>query len=71
MRRGYDVSFTVGSQVLRLPESAGHILNFQFGKTLRRSAEVVVVLADKESSQTRAFRGVMEYISAAQSAGWV
>ena len=35
MRRGYDLSFTMGSQVLRLPESAGLIFNFQFGKKLR------------------------------------
>ena len=60
----------MGSQVLRLPESAGHIFNFQSGKTLRLSAEAVVVLADKESPQTCAFRGVTEYISAAHSIGW-
>ena len=70
MRRGYDPSFTMGSQVLRLPGSAGLIFNFQFGKTLRRSAEAVVLLADKESPQTCAFRGVMEYIPAAQSIRW-
>ena len=70
MRRGYDLSFTTGSQVLRLPESAGLIFNFQFGKTLRRSVEVVVVLAHNEFPQTCAFRGVMDYISAAQSIGW-
>ena len=60
----------MGSQVLRLPESAGLIFNFQFGKTLRRSAEAVVVLADKESPQPCAFRGVTEYISAVCSIGW-
>ena len=60
----------MGSQVLRLPESAGLIFNFQFGKTLRRSAEAVVVLVDKESPQPCAFRGVTEYISAVCSIGW-
>lgn len=53
MRRDYDLSFTtglsstMGSQVLRLQESAGLIFNFRFDETLRRSAEAVVVLADK------------------------
>ena len=70
MRRGYDLSFTMGSQVLRLPESAGLIFNFLFGKTLRRSTEAVVVLADKECPQVCAFRAVTEYISAAKSIGW-
>ncbi|CAN0059809.1 unnamed protein product, partial [Laminaria digitata] len=71
MRRGHDLSFTKGSQVLRLPDSSkGLVFNFQFGKTLRKSSEAVVVLADKECPQICAFRGVTEYISAAQSIGW-
>lgn len=52
MRWGYNLSFTIGSQVLRLPESAGSIFDFQFGKTLRRSAEAVVVLADKDTHKS-------------------
>ena len=70
MRRGHDLPFTLGSQLLRLPESAGVIFNFQFGKTLRKSTEAVVVLAEKECPQVCAFRAVTEYISAAQSIGW-
>ena len=70
MRRGHDLSFAMGSQVLRLPESAELIFNFLFGKTLRRSTEAVVVLADKECSQVCAFRAVTEYASAAKSIGW-
>ena len=60
----------MGSQVLRLPDSAGHIFNFQFGKTPRRSAEAVVFLAEKECPQVCTSRGVTEYISAAQSNMW-
>ena len=56
----------MGSQVLRLPESAGHIVNVQFWKTLRRSAEAVAVFVEKESSQTSAFRAVRKVISAAE-----
>ena len=48
MRRGHDLSFTKGSQVLRLPQSRGLIFNFQFGKTLRKSSEAVVLLADNK-----------------------
>ena len=70
MRRGHDLSFTKGSQVLRLPQSRGLIFNFQFGKTLRKSREAVVVLADNECPQICAFRGVTEHISAAYSVGW-
>ena len=43
MRRGYDLSFTLGSQIPKLPKSRGVIFNFQFGKTLRASSEAVVV----------------------------
>ena len=49
IRRGYDLSDTMGSIVLRLPESVGLTFNFQFEKTFWRSAEAVVVLAGKES----------------------
>ena len=32
MRRGFDLSFTLGSQVLRLPGSAGSVFNSHFGR---------------------------------------
>lgn len=71
MRRGFDLSFTMGSQVLELPHSAGMVYNFQFGKTLRANrAESVVVLADSENYQTCAFRAVHSYIEAANQLGW-
>ena len=70
MRRGFDLSFTLASGVLRLPESAGLVFNFLFGKTLRKSVEAVVVLADAEYPQTCAFQGATEYISAALAIGW-
>jgi len=70
MRRGYDLSFTLGSQILKLPGSKGLIFNFQFGKTLRASSEAVVVLADRDCPAICAFRAVKAYISAAQRIGW-
>ena len=48
MRRGYDIFFTLGSQILKLSKSRDLIFNFEFGKTLRASSEVVVVLADRD-----------------------
>ena len=70
MRRGYDLSYTLGSQILRLLESRGLIFNFQFGKTLRASSEAVVVLADRDCPHKCACRAVTAYISAAQRIGW-
>ena len=70
MKRGFDFSSTLASRVLRLPESAGLAFNFLFGKTLRRSVEAVVVLADAYNAQTCAFRGVTEYISAVLALRW-
>ena len=70
MRRGHDLSFTKGSQVLRLPQCRGLIFTFQLGKTLRKSSEAVVVLADNKCPQIWAFRRVTKYISAAFSVGW-
>ena len=69
MRRGYDLSFTLGSQILKLPNSRGLIFNFQFGKTLRASIEAVVALADRDCPAVCAFRAVAAYISAAQRMG--
>ena len=70
MRRGYDLSFTLGSQILKLPNSRSLIFNFQFGKMLRASSEAVVVLADRDCPAVCAFRAVMAYISAAQRMVW-
>ena len=48
MRKGYDLSFTLGFNILKLRTSRGLIFNFQFGKTLSASSEAVVVLADRD-----------------------
>ena len=57
MRRGFDLSLALGSRVLRVPESAGFIFNFHFGKTLRKSADSVEVLVDGEFPQICVVRG--------------
>ena len=70
MRRGFDISFTLGSQLLRLPDGAGWIVNFQFGKTLRSSKDARVVLADPGRAETCAVQGVSAYLEAALRQGW-
>ncbi|CAM9560049.1 unnamed protein product [Pylaiella littoralis] len=52
MRRGFDLSSTLASQVLKLPNSEGFIFNFYLGKTLRTSTDSVVVRADADNHQT-------------------
>ena len=70
MGRGYDLSFTLGSNILKLPSSRGLIFNFQFGKTLRASSEAAAVLADRDCPVICPFRAVTAYVSAAQRMGW-
>ena len=70
MRRGHDLSFTMGSQVLRLPAGQGLIFNFQFGKTLRDSVDAVVVRPDVACPSICAVSNVTAYISAAERIGW-
>ena len=64
------MSCTLGSQVLQLLDSAGTLYTFHFGKTLRKSVDSVVVLADRANHRICAFRGVRAYMSAASSLGW-
>ena len=67
MRRGYNISSTMGFHIWRLPASKGLIFNYQFGKTLRAS---LGVLAGRDCLAICAFRTVTAYISAAQRIGW-
>lgn len=69
MRRGFDLSFTISAQILRLPQLKGFVFNFLFGKTLRASRDAVVVLA-AEDKDVCAVRAVSEYIRAAEDIGW-
>lgn len=55
MHRDYDLSFTLGSQILKLPGARGLIFGFQFGKQLRPSSEEVVVLADHDCPELCGF----------------
>ena len=68
--RAYDLSFTLGSQILRIPESRGVIFNLQSDENLRASSEAVVVLADRDCPEICACRAGTAHISAAQRVGW-
>lgn len=70
MRRGHDLTFTLGSQVLRLPEAQGLIFNFHFGKTLRDSTDAVLVSPDVACPSICAVASVLTYIDAAEGIGW-
>ena len=37
----YDLPFSLGSQILKIPDSKGLVFNFHFGTTLRASSEAV------------------------------
>ena len=73
MRRGYDLSFTMGSQVFRLPAATGlgrahfYLLGQENDTAVGRSGSGIWQTRNAHKS---AFRGVTEYISASQSIGW-
>ncbi|CAM9559300.1 unnamed protein product, partial [Hapterophycus canaliculatus] len=69
-RRGCDISKTLGSQIVRLLEDKGLIVNSQLGKTLRDSKEAVVVLTDPSNPDMGAFTAITKYILAAHGVGW-
>ena len=70
MKRGFDISNTLGSQLLRLPGSAGWIVNFQFGKTTRVPKGAKVVVADPDSEVSCPLLAVEAYLDAIASCGW-
>ena len=69
MRRGFDLSFTLGSKMLKLPKFRSLPFNFHFGKTPRASSEAVVVIADRDAAAVCVLRAVTAYISAARRMG--
>lgn len=56
--------------LLRWDPSCWIVINFEFGKTLRKSKDARVVLADPERAETCAYRGVFAHLDAARSHGW-
>ena len=69
VRKGYDLSFSLGSQNLRLPESTGSLFHFHFGKDSSASSEVFELLTDGDCPEIWVCRAVTAYISAAQRIG--
>ncbi|CAN0075198.1 unnamed protein product, partial [Laminaria digitata] len=66
MKRGFELSVAVVSQVLQMSEGEGFIFNFLFGKTLR----TVVVRRNLDCREISAVAAMVEYQQAAESLQW-
>ena len=64
------MSCMLGSQVVKLPEGAGFVVNFHFGKTFRSSSHTFVVRPDRECPHICPVRAMGEYSGAAAAIGW-
>ena len=70
-RRGDDLHHTLGAGVLRLPDHGGFILNFPFGKTLRKGgAQAVPIRPDPTLPAIGPVAALATYFDAAHSCGW-
>ena len=56
MKRGFELSVAVASQVLQMSRGEGFIFNLFFGKTLRESSQAVVVRRSVECREICAWR---------------
>ena len=65
MKRGFELSVAVASQVLQMSEGEGFIFNFLFGKTLRSSSQAVVVRRNLDCREICAVAAMVEYQQAA------
>ena len=67
MKRGFELSVALASQVLQMSRGEGFIFNFLFGKTLRESSQAVVVRRNVECRDICAVAAMVEYQQAATS----
>ncbi|CAM9635092.1 unnamed protein product [Laminaria digitata] len=70
MKRGFELSVAVASQVLQMSEGEGFISNFLFGKTLRSSSQAVIVRRNLDCREICAVAAMVEYQQAAESLQW-
>ena len=61
VKRGFELSVTVASQVLQMTGGEGFISNFLFGKTLRSSSQAVGVRKTLDCHEICAVAAVVEY----------
>ena len=67
MKRGFELSVAVASQVLQMAGGEGFIFNLLFGKTLRSSSQAVVVRHNLDCRELCAVAAVVEYQQVAGS----
>ncbi|CAN0147179.1 unnamed protein product, partial [Laminaria digitata] len=70
MKRGFELSVAVVSQVLQMSEGEGFIFNFLFGKTIRTSSQAVVVRRNLDCREICAVAAMVEYQQATESLHW-
>lgn len=70
MKRGFELSVAVASQVMQMRDGEGFILNFLFGKTLRSSSQAVVVRKNLDCREICAVAAMLAYKQAAASMQW-
>ena len=70
MKRGFELSVAVASQVLQMSGGEGFIFNFLFGKTLRNSSQAVVGKKNLDCREICAVAAMVEYQQAAESMQW-
>ena len=67
MKRGFELSVSLGSQVVQISRGEGLIFNILFGKPPRESSQVVVVPRDVDCREICAVAAMIEYRQAAAS----
>ena len=68
MKRGFELSVAVASQVLQISGGEGFIFNLMFGKMLRNSSQAVVVKKNLDCREICAVAAMVEYQKAADHA---
>ena len=69
MKRGFEMSVAVASQVLQMSGGEGFIFSFLFGKTMRNSSQAVVV-KNLNCREICAVAAMVEYQQEAESMQW-
>ena len=70
MKRGFELSVALASQVLQMSRGEGFIFNFLFSKLLRESSQTVVVRRNVECREICAVAAMVECRQAATSMQW-
>ena len=70
MKRGFELSVAVASQVLQMSGGEGFVFNFLFGKRLRSSSHAIVIKKNLDFREICAVAAMVEYQQATESMQW-